>query len=101
MYKGDKMTTKLDLFKKRMEPAKELYTNELSEYSKKYDALGKMTLIEEPDIDTQEYLFAFENLNGTSKDELDEIFLEISNHMEEFSKENGIVDFDRLVYIGC
>ena len=95
------MATKLDLFKKRMEPAKELYMNELSKFSKKYDTLGKMTLIEAPDIDTQEYLFAFENLNGTSKDELEEIFLEIRGHMEEFSKANGIVDFDRLVYIGC
>ena len=71
------MATKLDLFKKRMESAKELYTNELTEFSKKYDSLGNMTLIEEPDIDTQEYLFVFENLNGTSKDELEEIFLEI------------------------
>ena len=95
------MATKLDLFKKRMEPAKELYANELSEFSKKYEALGKMTLIEEPDIDIQEYLFAFENPNGTSKEELEDIFLEISNHMEEFSKANGIEDFDRLAYIGC
>ena len=68
------MVTRLDLFKKEMEPAKELYTREIVNFTKKYDSLGKMTLVEEPDIDTQEYIYSFEKLNGTSQKELDEIF---------------------------
>ena len=87
------MTTNLDKFKKSMEDAKELYTRELLDFTKKFDALGEMTLIEEPDIDTQEYIYSFENLNGTSRDELEEIHLKIHDHMEEFSKANGIERF--------
>lgn len=87
------MVTRLDIFKKEMEPLKELYTREITEFSKKFDALGKMTVSEFPDIDTQEYLYSFEKLNGASQKELDEIFLELSNHMEEFSKVNGIEKF--------
>jgi type I site-specific restriction-modification system R (restriction) subunit len=93
------MVTRLDLFKKEMEPAKELYTREILNFTKKYDSLGKMTIMEEPDIDTQEYIYSFEKLNGTSQKELDEIFLEISDHMEEFSKIHGIERFCRLACI--
>ena len=93
------MTTRLDLFKERMEPAKELYTREILDFTRKYDALGEMTLIEEPDIDTQEYIYSFENLNGTSQEELDEIFLEICNHMKHFSKSRGIEGFWQNVRI--
>ena len=87
------MTTNLDKFKKSMEPAKELYTRELLDFTKNFNALGEMTLIEEPDIDTQEYIYSFEKLNGTSQDELEEIHLKIHDHMEEFSKANGIERF--------
>lgn len=87
------MPTKLDLFKQRMEPAKEIYTKELIDFAKKYDVLGEMTLKEMPDIDTQEYIYCFEKMNGTPQEELDEIFLEISNHMDEFSKLKGIEKF--------
>lgn len=93
------MVTKLDKFKKRMEPAKELYTREIRNFAKRYDCLGQMTIIEEPDIDTQEYIYSFENLNGTSQDELDEISMEIFDHMEEFSKANGIEKFCRCTYV--
>jgi type I site-specific restriction-modification system R (restriction) subunit len=93
------MATNLDLFRKRMEPAKELYTEEIIDFTKKYDALGKLTIIEEPDIDTQEYIYSFEKLNGTSQEELDRISIEIMNHMEKFSKANGIENFDRAVCI--
>lgn len=93
------MTTRLDKFKKRMEPAKKLYTQELMEFTKKYDDLGKMTLIEEPDIDTQEYIYSFEKLNGACQEDLDEIFLEICNHMKHFSKSNGIEGFWQNVRI--
>lgn len=82
-----------------MEPSKELYTQEIKDFSKKYDVLGEMTISEFPDIDTQEYLFSFEKLNGTTKAELDEIFLEMSNHMEEFSKSHGIEKFCRCAVI--
>lgn len=76
-----------------MEPAEKMFTREISNFAKKYDALGKMTMREFPDIDTQEYIYSFENLNGTSQKDLDEICLELSNHMEEFSKVNGIEKF--------
>ena len=93
------MVTRLDLFKKEMEPAEKLYTQELREFSKRYDVLGKMTLIEEPDIDTQEYIYSFEKLNGTSHERIDEIYLEIFKHMRGFSKENGIEEFSQNVRI--
>lgn len=87
------MLTRLDKFKKEMEVPKEVYAREISDFTKKYDVLGEMNLIEEPDIDTQEYIFAFEKLNGTPQKELDTILLEIYDHMEDFSKENGIEKF--------
>ena len=87
------MITNLDKFKKEMEPSKELYAQEIKDFSKKFDAIGEMTLIEQPDIDTQEYIFSFEKLNGTSQKELDEILMEIYTHMEKFSKQKGIERF--------
>ncbi|MBQ7929176.1 MAG: hypothetical protein IJ287_10630 [Methanobrevibacter sp.] len=87
------MITNLDKFKKEMEPSKELYAQEIKDFSKKFDAIGEMTLIEQPDIDTQEYIFSFEKINGTSQKELDEILMEIYTHMEKFSKQKGIERF--------
>ena len=91
----DKIVTRLDTFKREMEPAKEIYTQELKEFSKKYDYLGDITLTEMPDIDTLDYLFSFENLNGTGEDILDQTLNELHTHMEEFSKANGITEFCR------
>lgn len=93
------MVTGLEKFKKRMGPAKELYASEIKDFTKKYDSLGEMTIKEIPDIDTQDYVFSFEKVNGTSQNELDEIYLEISDHMEEFSKDNGIEKFCQNAYI--
>ena len=93
------MVTKLDLFRKRMEPVEKLYTNEISDFAKRYDVLGKMTLKEIPDIDTQEYIYCFEKVNGTPQEELDKILLEICDHMDEFSKVNNIENFNRTVNI--
>ena len=93
------MVTNLDKFKKRMGPAKELYTREIVDFASKIDALGEMTLIEDPDIDTQHYIYSFENLNGTSEKELDEILLEIYAHMKEFASENGIEEFYQFARI--
>ena len=87
------MATGLDMFKKEMEPARQLYTREIIRFTKKYDAIGEMSVREFPDIDTQEYIFSFKRLNGTSQNELDEILLQIANHMEEFSKTQGIEKF--------
>lgn len=87
------MVTRLEKFRYEMEPAKELYTKELEDFTKKYDSIGNMALREEPDIDTLDYIFYFERLNGTRDSDLDQILLEISNHMEEFSKANGITKF--------
>ena len=87
------MNTNLERFKKEMEPARELYACEIGDFAKKFDALGEMTMDEFPDIDTQDYIFAFKKVNGTSEEELDKIYSEISNHMEEFSKLHGIEKF--------
>ena len=96
---GETMVTRLDLFKKEMEKPKEIYAREIEDFSKRYPALGKMTIAEEPDIDVQEYIFSFENLDGTSQDELDKIYLEISDHMDEFSKRQGIERFSKWAVI--
>ncbi|WP_458453109.1 hypothetical protein [Methanobrevibacter sp.] len=87
------MITNLERFKREMEPARQLYTREIQDFSKKYDALGEMSMEEFPDIDTQDYIFSFEKVNGASEEELDEIYIEISNHMEEFSRTHGIEKF--------
>ena len=87
------MVTNLERFKERMEPARKLYTREIRDFTKKYDALGKMATSEFPDIDVQEYIFEFEKVNGTSQDELDNIHSEIHDHMFEFSKSHGIEYF--------
>ena len=94
---GDKLVTRLDIFKKEMEKPKEIYSREIKDFTKKYPNLGKMTIEEEPDIDTQEYIFSFENLNGTSEDGLEKVYLEIANHMREFSKAQGIERFSQNV----
>lgn len=93
------MVTRLDLFKKEMEKPKEIYAREIKDFSRNYPTLGNMTIEEEPDIDVQQYIFYFENLNGTSKDELDKIYLEIANHMDEFSKSKGIEKFSKWAVI--
>lgn len=93
------MVTRLDKFKREMEPAKELYTKEIEDFAKNYDFLGKMRLEEMPDIDTQDYIFCFEKLNGTSEDVLDKTLTELYDHMDEFSKANGINRFSRNVVI--
>ena len=76
-----------------MEKPKELYTAEIKDFTEKYSCLGKFTILEEPDIDTLDYIFSFEKLNGTTEDELNKILLEIYDHMEEFCQINGIEEF--------
>lgn len=88
-----KMVTGLEKFKKEMEPARQLYAREIRDFARRYDALGEMTMSEFPDIDTQDYIFSFEKVNGTSEEELDVIHSEISQHMEEFSRIHGIEKF--------
>lgn len=89
------MATRLERFKREMEPAKELYTKEIKNFAKNYDFLGEMTLQELPDIDTQDYIFRFEKLNGTSEDVLDQTLSELYDHMDEFSKAKKIEEFSR------
>lgn len=89
------MVTRLEKFKQEMEPAKEIYTKEIQDFAKNYDFLGKMTLREEPDIDTQDYIFCFEKLNGTSEDIVDKTLTELYDHMDEFSKAKGIDKFSK------
>ena len=85
--------TYLDEFKREMAEAEKIYSKEIQEFAKKYDFLGEMIIIEEPDITTQEYVYTFENLNGTSADTLRETRKELKRHMKEFSKENDIYEF--------
>ena len=93
------MVTALDRFRKEMQPAERLFSREIVDFAKRYDALGEMSVSEFPDIDTQEYIYSFECLNGTSQSELDEIFLEISEHMVEFSRVHGIENFCKCAVI--
>lgn len=93
------MVTRLEKFKSEMEGAKELYTNEIQNFAKKYDFLGEMTLREEPDIDTQDYIFCFEKVNGTSEAVLDKTLSELYDHMDEFSRANDIEKFSRNTII--
>ena len=85
--------TFLDEFKREMAPAEKLYTAEIRKFAEGYDFLGDSTILEEPDIDTQEYVYSFQKLNGTCEDVLDKALGEFYDHMIEFSKENGIYDF--------
>ncbi len=93
------MTTRLEKFKKEMEPAKEIYTKEIKDFAKNYDFLGKMTIQELPDIDTQDYIFRFEKLNGTREDVLDQTLSELYDHMDEFCEVKGITKFSRNAVI--
>lgn len=93
--------TYLDMFKREMEPAKKIYTKELKDFSKRYGFLGEMTIREDPDIDTQDYIYSFKNLNGTRKEVIDQTLAELNAHMKEFSKANGICEFFINAYIFC
>lgn len=88
-----KNDTNLERFKNKMEPAMQLYARENRDFASNYDALGKMSMREFPDIDTQDYIFDFEKISETSEEELDEIYEENSRHMKEFSKKHGIEKF--------
>lgn len=47
-------------------------------------------MIEEPDIDVQEYIFSFENIDWIYQEEWDEIFLEISDIWMSFQKTRAL-----------
>ena len=90
---------KIDEFRKEMEESKRIYSAELSKFSKRYDFLGDFTIVEEPDIDTIDYIYYFNNLNGTSDEILYSARDEMYKHMVRFSKSNGIDDFSRNAHI--
>lgn len=93
------MLSKLEEFRQEMEPLKKEYTKELEEFAEKYDFLGDLTIIEDPDIDTLDYIFSFEKLNGTSKETLDSAIYEIRKHMFSYTKANNLEDFAENAYI--
>ena len=76
-----------------LEETHEIFMGELKDFTKKYDFLGEITLTVEPDIDTLDFIYSFENLNGKRMDELGPVVVEISRHMREFSKQNNIYDY--------
>ena len=82
-----------------MAPSEKIFRKELQKYAKNYDFLGEMTLTEDPDIDTQDYIYTFKKQKGTSREVLDKTFSEFSTHMREFSQKNGINDFCRKTII--
>lgn len=90
---------KIDEFRMEMEESKKIYTEELKKFSKKYDFLGEMTLVESPDIDTIDYIYYFNKLNGTSGEVLDSTLREIYDHMDDFSKSKGIDEYCENVII--
>ena len=98
-YTRTRMPNRLEQFKLRMEGAKKIYTEELKRFVKKYDFLGEMTLVEEPDIDTLDYIYYFNKLNGTKKETLDSALLEIYDHMDDFSNANGIDEYCENVIV--
>ena len=98
-YTRTRMPNRLEQFKLRMEGAKKIYTEELKRFVKKYDFLGEMTLEEDPDIDTLDYIYYFNKLNGTKKETLDSALLEIYDHMDDFSSANGIDEYCENVII--
>ena len=83
----------LDEFKKEMAPAEKIFREEIQKFAENYDFLGEMTLTEDPDISTQEYVYTFKKLNGTSNEILDKTLSEFFAHMREFSHAKGIFEF--------
>ena len=90
---------KIDQFKARMEGPKKLYSEELNRFAKRYNFLSEFTLVEEPDIDTLDYVYYFNNLNGTSKETLKSTLAEIYDHMDKFSQLKGIDEYNENVVI--
>lgn len=90
---------KIDEFRMEMEEPKRIYTAELKRFTAQYDFLGAFTIMEEPDIDTVDYIYYFNNLNGTSKEILDSTRKEIYEHMIKFSEKSGIDEFSKNAYI--
>lgn len=90
---------KIDEFRMEIEESKKIYTEELEKFIQKYDFLGNLTIVEEPDIDTVDYFYCFNNLNGTGKDTLKTARAEIYSHMIDFSKANGIDEFSKNAHI--
>ena len=83
----------------RMEKPKEIYTNELKKFTEKYDFLGDFVIEEERDFDTVDYIYYFNNLNGTSQETLFSVEEEIYDHMIKFSQDNGIDEFSKNAFI--
>ena len=90
---------KIDEFRMEMEESKKIYTEELKRFALKYDFLGEFTIVEEPDIDTVDYIYYFNKLNGTSKEILDSARREIYDHMIKFSEKAGIDEFSKNAFI--
>lgn len=90
---------KIDRFRMRMEKPKEIYTNELKRFSRKYDFLGDFTIVEERDIDTVDYIYYFNNLNGTSREIINSARDEMYDHMIKFCEDNGIDEFSENAFI--
>ena len=90
---------KIDEFRMEMEESKKIYSEELKRFAKRYDFLSEFTIIEEPDIDTIDYIFCFNNLNGTKDEILHSTSNEIYRHMVKFSESKGIDEFSKNAHI--
>ena len=98
-YASARIPNRLEQFKLEMEVPKRIYTEELKRFVKKYDFLGEMTLVEEQDIETLDYLYYFNKLNGSEKEILDSALSEIYEHMGEFSRKSKIDEYCRNAVI--
>ena len=98
-YASARIPNRLEQFKLEMEGPKRIYTEELKRFVKKYDFLGEMTLVEEQDIETLDYLYYFNKLNGSEKEILDSALSEIYEHMGEFSRKSNIDEYCRNAVI--
>ena len=90
---------KIDQFRARMEKPKEIYTKELVKFIRRYDFLDEFTIIEERDFDTADYIYYFNNLNGTRDEEISSARKEIYDHMIKFSEKKGIDEFSKNAFI--
>ena len=60
---------------------------------------ARKTIIEDRDFDTADYIYYFNNLNGTSDEDISSARKEIYDHMIKFSQKTGIDEFSKCAFI--
>lgn len=83
-----------------MQPSMEAYSREIEDFTEKYGCLAKMTLMEEPDIDTREYIFSFESVKEHLKKSWMKYFLKLPPTWRNFQKEMELKNFRDVQWCG-